>query len=141
MDEENEDQKQFFRDLSATEEQAVQEVRGFEETYYSLIQGMMPAPPWQADFNTKLQSYIEQNFAQAYEFTRELSQAEDMQDFVRIHAAYIQKCLQTFTAQMQDFAETYSKMALGAIKAPPLHTDREVNSGAYLHDSHMHAST
>jgi hypothetical protein len=79
MDKENEDEKQFFRDLSATEEQAVQEVRGFEETYYSLIQGMMPALPWQADFNTKLQSHIEQNFAEAYKFTRELSQAENMQ--------------------------------------------------------------
>ena len=50
MEQENEDQKQFFKDLSATEEQAVQEVRGFEENYYSLIQGMMPALPWLADF-------------------------------------------------------------------------------------------
>jgi hypothetical protein len=60
MDEEDQDQKQFFKDLSATEEQAVQEVRGFEENYYSLIQGMMPTLPWLADFNKKLQSYIEQ---------------------------------------------------------------------------------
>ena len=59
MEEENEDQKQFFRDLSAMEEQAVQEVRGFEENYYSLTQAMMPAVPWLADFNKKLQSYID----------------------------------------------------------------------------------
>jgi hypothetical protein len=32
--------------------------------------------PWQVDFNTKLQSYIEQNFAEAYKFTRELSQTD-----------------------------------------------------------------
>jgi hypothetical protein len=31
MKEENEDQKQFFKDLGATAEQTVQEVRGFEE--------------------------------------------------------------------------------------------------------------
>jgi hypothetical protein len=31
MDEEDQDQKQFFKDLGAAEEQAVQEVRGFEE--------------------------------------------------------------------------------------------------------------
>jgi hypothetical protein len=123
MEEENEDQKQFFRDLSATEEQAVQEVRGFEENYYSLLQAMMPAVPWLPDFNTKLQSYIEQNFAAAYEFTRELSQAKDMQDFGRIHAAYIQKCLQSSIAQMTDFAETYTNLASGAIKAPPLHSE------------------
>ena len=118
MDEENEDQKQFFKDLSATEEQVVQEVRSFEETYYSLIQAMMPALPWLGDFNKKLQSYIEQNFAAAYEFTRELSQAKNMQDFIRIHTDYTQKCGHAFAAQMQDFAETYNKIALGAIKAP-----------------------
>jgi hypothetical protein len=123
MDEENEDQTQFFKDLSATEEQVVQEVRGFEENYYSLIQGIMPALPWLADFNKKLQSYIEQNFAAAYEFTRELSQAKDMQDFVRIHTAYIEKSLQSSAAQMADFAETYTNVASGAIKAPSLHSE------------------
>jgi hypothetical protein len=123
MEEENEDQKQFFKDLSATEEQAVQEVRGFEENYYSLSQAMMPPLPWLPDFNKKLQSYTEQNFAAAYEFTRELSQARDMQDFVRIHTAYIQKCLQSFAEQMADFAETYTTVASGAIKAPPLHSE------------------
>jgi hypothetical protein len=123
MEEENEDQKQFFKDLSATEEQAVQEVRGLEENYYSLFQGMMPALPCLADFNKKLQSYIEQNFAAAYEFTRALSQAKDMPDFVQIHTAYIQKCLQLSAAQMTDFAETYTNVASGAIKAPSLHSE------------------
>ena len=123
MEEENEDQQQFFKDLSAAEEQAVQEVRGFEENYYSLIQAMMPPLPWLADFNKKWQSYIEQNFAAAYEFTRELSQAKDMQEFVRIHTTYIQKCLQSSAAQMADFAETCTNVASGASKAPSLHSE------------------
>jgi hypothetical protein len=123
MDEDDQDQRRFFKDLSATEEQAVQEVRGFEANYYSLIQAMMPPLPWLADFNKKLQSYIEQSFAAAYQFTRELSQARDMQDFVRIHTAYIQKCLQSSAAQMADFAETYTNVASGAIKAPSLHSE------------------
>ena len=120
MNEESQDQKQFFRDFGATAEQTVQEVRGFEENYYSLVQQTMPALPWLADFNKKLQSYIEQNFAAAYEFAREMSQASDMQDFIRIQTDYIQKCGHSFAAQMQDFAETYSKMASGAIKAPSI---------------------
>ena len=127
MEQDNEDQKQFFRDLSATEEQAVQEVRGLEENYYGLIQGMMPTLPWLTDLNKKLQSYIEQNFAAAYEFTRELSQARDMQDFIRIHTAYFQKCSQSFAAQIADFAETYSNVASGAIKAPSLHSERSMS--------------
>jgi hypothetical protein len=84
---------------------------------------MMPALPWLADFNKKLQSYIEQNFAAAYEFTRELSQAKNMQDFGRIHTAYIQKCLQSSAEQMADFVETYTNVTSGAIKAPSLHSE------------------
>jgi hypothetical protein len=120
MEEENEDQKQFFRDLSATAEQTVQEVRGFEENYYNLIQWALPALPWLADFSKKLQTYTEENFAAAYKFARELSEAKDMQDFGRIQTEYIQKCGHSFAAQMQDLAETYTHMAPGAIKAPSI---------------------
>jgi hypothetical protein len=98
MKEENEDQKQFFKDLGATEEQTVQEVRGFEENYYSLVQGTIIALPWAADFNKKMHSYVEQNFAAAFAFTRELSEAKDMQDVFRIQTKYIQRCLQSFSA-------------------------------------------
>jgi phasin protein len=107
MDEQDEDQKQFFRDLGATAEQTVQEVRGFEESYYNLIQWVMTALPWLADFNKKLQTYAEENFAAAYEFARELGEAKDAQDFGRIYTTYIQNCLRSTVTQMEDFAETY----------------------------------
>jgi hypothetical protein len=118
VNEQDEDQEQFFKDLGATAEQTVQEVRGFEENYYSLIHGTTRALPWLDDFNKKLQTYIEQNFAAASEFALELSQARNMQDFTQIHAAYMQKCLQSFAAQLRDFSETYT--AAGAIKAAAL---------------------
>jgi hypothetical protein len=122
MEDENEDQKQFFKDLGATAEQAVGEVRGFEGNYYTLIQRMMATLPWLADFHKRMQSYVEQDFAAAFAFARELSQAKDMQDFVRIQTEYIQKCLQSFAAQARDFAETYTNVASGAIKAPSLYS-------------------
>lgn len=122
MEDKNVDQKQFFKDLGATAEQTVREVRGLEEIYYSSIQRMMIALPWLTDFNNRMQSYIEQDFAAAFEFARELSQAKDMQDFARIQTAYIQKCLQSFAAQAKDFAETYTNVASGAIKAPSLYS-------------------
>ncbi len=44
------DQKQFFKDVAATAEQTVEEVRGFEENYFPIVQRtMMPgyrAGPW-----------------------------------------------------------------------------------------------
>ncbi len=118
MEEENEDQKQFFKDLGATAEQTVAEVRGFEVNYYNLVERMTTALPWLTDLNKKMQSYVEQDFAAAFKFVHELSQVKDIQDFVRIQTEYIQRCLQSFAAQARDFAETYTNVASGAIKAP-----------------------
>jgi hypothetical protein len=120
MNEENEDQKQFFKDLGATAEQTVQEVRGVEENYYTLVQGAMIALPWATDFNKKIQSYVEQNFDAAFSFARELSEAQDLQDVFRIYSEYNQKYLKSIAAQVRDFAETYNNMASGAIRAPSL---------------------
>ena len=120
MGDENADQKQFFKDLGATAEQTVQEVRGFEENYYSLIQWGIPALPWLAAFNKKLQSYAEEDFAAAYKFARDLGQAKDMRDFGRIQTEYIQNCGSSFASQIQDLIETYTHMASGAIKAPSI---------------------
>ena len=122
MTEENEDEKQFFKDLGATAEQTVEEVRGFEVNYYNLIRRMVAALPWLADFNKKMQGYLEQDFAAALEFTHELGQAKDMQDFIRIQCEYIQKCLHSFAAQAKDFSETCTRVASGAIKAPSLYS-------------------
>jgi Phasin protein len=120
MGDKTEDQEQFFKDLGATAEQTVQEVRGFEENYYSLIQWAIPALPWLVDFNKKLQSYTEENFAAAYKFARDLGEAKDMREFGRIQTEYIQKCGSSFAAQIQDLTETYTHMTLGAIKAPSI---------------------
>jgi hypothetical protein len=103
--------------LGATTGQTVQEVRGLEENYYSLVQGTMIALPWAADFNKKVQSYVEQNFDAAFAFARELSEARDMQAVIRIYGEYNQKYLQSIAAQVRDFAETYTGMGSGAIRA------------------------
>jgi tRNA-dihydrouridine synthase len=117
MEEKNEDQQRFFEDLGATVERDVAEVREVEEDYYALTQGMAVAL---SDFNQKMQGYVEQNFAAAFKFARELSQAEDMDDFVRIYSEYVQNCFHSFAAQMKDFTETYTKFVTGTIQAPSL---------------------
>jgi hypothetical protein len=38
---EDRDQRQFFKDLGATAEQTVEEVRGAEENYFSMMQKMV----------------------------------------------------------------------------------------------------
>lgn len=118
MEKANADQRQFFKDLGATTEQFVQEVRGFEEGYYVLIREMSTALPWLADFNEKLHRFAEQDFGAALEFAREVSRAKDMSDFAQTYILCMQKCLHSFAARVTDFAETYLNVVPGAIKAP-----------------------
>lgn len=43
-----------------------------------------------------------------------------MEHVFRIYGDYNQKYLQSIATQMRDFAETYTNMASGAIRAPSL---------------------
>jgi hypothetical protein len=99
----DEDQQQFFRDLAATARQTVEEVRGFEENYFSVLQGAIFTLPWIANTSRRLQSYIEQDFHAAFEFARDLSQAKNFQEFARINTEYVQKCVELSYAQAGDF--------------------------------------
>ncbi len=114
---EDQDQQQFFKDLGATAEQTVEEVRGVEENYFASMQGMLMVFPWLADLSTKLQKYAQQNFADALAFSHELSQAKDIQDFTRINVQFVQKRIKSIGEQAKDFAEACSDSAAKAIKA------------------------
>jgi hypothetical protein len=114
---EEQDKRQFFKDLGATAEQTVEEVRGAEENYFVLMQRMFAAFPGIADLNNKLQNYAEQNFANALEFSHALSQAKDLQDFTRINVEFGQKLIKLVGAQTMDFAEACTGSAAKAIKA------------------------
>jgi hypothetical protein len=110
------DQRQFFKDLGATAEQTVEEVRGVEENYFGMMQKTMIPLPWIADLNAKLQSYAEQHLAAALEFAHKLSLAKDFQDLARIQAEFFQNRMQSLGEQTNDLAEAYTKSAASAIK-------------------------
>jgi hypothetical protein len=114
MEKPNTNQSQFFRDLGATMERFVQEVRRFEGNYYNLIRAMRTTLPWLGDFNNKLHRFAERDFAAALEFARKVSRANDMNDFVQLYGLYMEKSLQSFTARVTDFAETYVNVVSGA---------------------------
>ena len=99
------DEQQFFKDLGATAEQTVEEVRGAEENCFVLMQRMFAAFPGVADLNNKLQNYAEQNFANALDFSYALSQAKDFQDFSGINVEFAQKLIKSVGTQTMDFAE------------------------------------
>jgi hypothetical protein len=113
----DQDQRQFFKDMAATAEQTVEEVRGIEENYFVALQKTLMAFPWAADLNAKLQNYAEQNFADALAFSHELSQAKDIQDVTRINAQFVQKRIKLAGEQVKDFAEACTDSASRAIRA------------------------
>jgi phasin protein len=108
---EDQDQRQFFKDVGATAEQAVQEVRGVEENYFVLLQRMLTPFPWAACLNIKLQNYAEQSFVDALDFSRDLSRAKDIQDFVDIHGRFVQKMFKSVGEQAEDFLEACTESA------------------------------
>jgi hypothetical protein len=115
--EQEQDQRQFFKDLGATAEQTVEEVRGVEEDYFALLQNMLLAFPWIADIAAKMQNYADQNFVDALAFSRELSQAKDIQDFVRINVEFAQKSFKSVADQVEDFAEACTDSAARAFRS------------------------
>jgi len=116
--EEDQDQEQFFKDLSATVEQTVDEVHAVEENYFYVLQKTTSGFPLVSDLNRKLQSYAEQYVRAGLEFAHKLSQAKNFQDFARIQMEFIQAQLQSFGEQTKDFVETYTKAAASAVRLP-----------------------
>ena len=116
--EQEQDQRQFFKDLGATAEQTVEEVRGIEEDYFAGLQNMLIASPWVADIAARMQSYVDQNFVDALAFSRELSQAKDIQDFTRINVEFAQKSFKSIFEQAKDFLEACTDSAAKAVRSP-----------------------
>ncbi len=69
------DEERFFRDLGATAEEAVEQVRGIERNYFGLLQNAAFGVPWIADLSRKLQGYADRNIAAALDFSHQLSGA------------------------------------------------------------------
>ena len=85
------DEEQFFRDLGATAEEAMEQVRGVEKNYFSMLQNTAFAVPWIVDLSKKLQSYADRNIAAALDFSHQLSGATGFLDLARIQFEYAQK--------------------------------------------------
>ena len=115
---EDQDQRQLFKDIGATAEQTVEEVRGVEEDYFAFLQNMLIAFPWIADIAARMQSYADQNFVDALAFSRELSQAKDIQDFTRINVEFAQKSFKSIVEQAKDFLEACTHSAARPIRSP-----------------------
>ena len=104
---ENEDAKLFLRDAGKTAEETVERVRGFEENYHYLLHRMMLALPWlDVSVAETLYQYAEEDFEAALQFARDLQQAGDFQQAVRLQTKYTRTAL-SCSGRKQGISQRY----------------------------------
>ena len=84
------------------------------ENYLDFFQKNIKDLPWvETDLNKKMKCYIEQNISAASEFTQQLAEAKDFQDFWRIQTEFMQAQWKALTEQTKDSANTVAKRTTG----------------------------
>lgn len=112
------DQELLFKDLGATAEQAVQQVRGIEENYFSALQRTMSGIPWIVDLNKKTQDAVEQQLAAGLKFAHRLGEVKDFEGLARIQTEFWMTELAALSEQTKTLGKAYTKAAADAVNPP-----------------------
>ena len=112
-----------MEDLNAQAKQAVEETKeqalGAADTYFDFLNKTVSSfPSGGTDFGEKLKSYAEKNIAATHEFIKQLSQAKDFQDALRIQTEFMQTQMQAFGEQTKSLVEAFIKTATNEVKMP-----------------------
>ena len=75
-------------------------------------------PSGGTELGEKLKSYAEKNVATTYDFVKQLSQAKDFQEMVRIQTEFMQSLVNAFGEQTRSLGEAYTKAASDVVKKP-----------------------
>jgi len=114
--------KEPFEALTATEEQTAEQImkqtQGAMENYFGWLQKTMSALPWSnTNLDRILLSYATQNVTATFAFVRNLSQAKNFQDVVKIQNEFMNAQLNSFNEQAKNIGEIYTKTA-AAMRVP-----------------------
>jgi hypothetical protein len=105
--------------LHAIAEQTKEQVRGAVDTYFDLLKKTISSyPSGGTEFGEKLKSYSEKNIASTHQFIKQLTQAKDFQDMMRIQTEFMQTQLSTFGEQTESLGRAYTNAATAAINTP-----------------------
>jgi hypothetical protein len=115
--------KEPFEALTAPEEQTAEEItkqtQGAMENYFGWLQKTMSALPWSnTNLDRILLSYATQNVTATFAFVRNLSQAKNFQDVVKIQNEFMNAQLNSFNDQAKIIGEIYAKAATAVAKTP-----------------------
>ena len=103
--------------LGEIAEQAMEQARRAADIYFDYVkQAISATPSGGNEFAESLKECAEKNITASLEFFKELSQARNFQDVVRVQSDYMKFLMNAFGEQ--SFAEAYTKTAADAVKKP-----------------------
>ena len=105
-------------ELSAMVKQAMQAYGGVDSYFDFLKKTISSLPSGGTEFGERWKSYAEKNIDATHEFIKQLSQAKDFEQMMRIQMEFMQSQANAFGEQMKSFGETYTKAAAGGAKMP-----------------------
>jgi hypothetical protein len=113
------DPKKPVEELSGIAKQTMESTRGAVDVYFDYLkQAISSTPSGGTELGEKLKSYAEKNVATTHEFVKQLSQAKDFQEMVRIQTEFMQSLVNTFGERTKSLADAYTKTAAEAMKNP-----------------------
>ena len=106
-------------EMSGLTAQTMEQARNAVDTYFDYLKRTVSAAPsGGTEYGEKLKSCAEANLATTHEFVRDLSQAQDFSEMVRIQDEFMQSLVNAVGEQMKTLAEAYTKTAVDVAKKP-----------------------
>jgi len=95
------------------------QARGVIDMYFDTLKNAVSSyPTGGTEFAEKLKSYAQRNVSTTHEFVKQLSNAKDFQEMVRIQTEFMQSLMSAFGEQTKTVAEEYTKLAADMLKKP-----------------------
>jgi phasin len=112
-------------EMRAFAEKSVEQARQAFDGFISAAQRAMSAFEGQAetarlgarDVTEKAMSFAQRNITGSFDFARQLVQAKDVEEVLKLQADYIKTQMQVLAEQAKELGETTSKVARDATKA------------------------
>ena len=110
-------------DLNANVERTVEQTKeqalGAVDTYFDYLKKTISSTPsGGTEFGEKTKSYAEKNITASHELIKQLSQAKDFQEMMRIQTEFMQVQFKEFGEQTKSLGEAFTKAVASAGKTP-----------------------
>jgi hypothetical protein len=106
-------------ELSGIAKQSMDQARGAVDVYFDALEHLVSAyPTGGTAVGEKLKSYAEKDVATTHNYVKQLSQAKDFPDIVRIQTEFVKTLTNAFGEQTTGLAEACTKAASDVLKTP-----------------------